>query len=199
MLVKGPQECAILYQIRLCYTKPDCTSICYEKWNNASSHMVHNMLYIYVKLLISAHDPDVSHKNTNFHFNLTNFNPTSIMFSKVLRDTDNTCPGTQSIYLEVTFNTSRPRQNGRHFSDNISNAFSSMKMFGFWSKFHWSLFPGVQLTKFQHWFRSWLGAEQATSHCLNQWWSVYWCIYTSLGLGELKQAYLVKLAWFLGH
>ena len=127
MLVKGPQECAILYQIRLCYTKPDCTSICYEKWNNASSHVVHNMLYIYVKLLISAHDPDVSHKNTNFHFNLTNFNPTSIMFSKVLRDTDNTCPGTQSIYLEVTFNTSRPRQNGRHFSDNISNAFLQWK------------------------------------------------------------------------
>ena len=37
-------------------------------------------------------------------------------------------------------------------------------------KFHWSLFLRVQLTIFQHWFRQWLGAEQATSHYLNQWW-----------------------------
>ena len=48
-----------------------------------------------------------------------------------------------------------------------------MKMFEFRSKFHWSLFPRVQLTIFQHWFRLWLGAVQATSHYLNQWWLVY--------------------------
>ena len=35
-------------------------------------------------------------------------------------------------------------------------------------KFHWNLFPGVQMTISQHWFRQWLGAEQATSHCLSQ-------------------------------
>ena len=29
-------------------------------------------------------------------------------------------------------------------------------------------FPGVQLTIRQHWFRQWLGAEQATGHYLNQ-------------------------------
>ena len=33
------------------------------------------------------------------------------------------------------------------------NAFSSMKMFEFQLKFHWNLFPRVQLTIFQHWFR----------------------------------------------
>ena len=33
------------------------------------------------------------------------------------------------------------------------NVFSSMKMFEFRLKFHWSLFPRVQLTIFQHWFR----------------------------------------------
>ena len=43
----------------------------------------------------------------------------------------------------------------------------------------------VQLTIFHHWFRWWLGAVQATSHCLNQWWLVYWRIYASLGLNEL--------------
>ena len=34
-----------------------------------------------------------------------------------------------------------------------SNAFSWMKMYWFWLKFHWTLFPRVQLTIFQHWFR----------------------------------------------
>ena len=32
-------------------------------------------------------------------------------------------------------------------------AFSWMKMFEFRLKFHWSLFPRIQLTLFQHWFR----------------------------------------------
>ena len=40
--------------------------------------------------------------------------------------------------------------------------------FVFWFEFHWSLFPRVQLTMSQHWFRKWLGAEQAASHYLNQ-------------------------------
>ena len=61
-----------------------------------------------------------------------------------------------------------------------------MKMFEFRLKFHWSLFPRVQLTIFQHWFREWLGAVQATSHYLNQWWLVYRRIYASFGLNELK-------------
>ena len=52
----------------------------------------------------------------------------------------------------------------------FSKAFSWMKMFEFGLKFHWSLFPRVQLAIFQHWFRQWLGAVQATSHYLNQWW-----------------------------
>ena len=35
----------------------------------------------------------------------------------------------------------------------ISDAFSWMKMIEFKFKFHWNLFPGVQLTINQHWFR----------------------------------------------
>ena len=67
----------------------------------------------------------------------------------------------------------------------FSNTFSWMKMNQFWLKFHLSLFLRVQLTIFQHCFIYWLGADQATSHYLNQWWLVYWCIYASLGLNEL--------------
>ena len=35
----------------------------------------------------------------------------------------------------------------------FSNAFSWIKNLVFWLKFHWRLFPGVQLTILQHWFR----------------------------------------------
>ena len=67
----------------------------------------------------------------------------------------------------------------------FSNAFSWKKLFEFRLGFHWSLFLRFELTIFQHWFRQWLGAGQATSHCLYQWWLVYWRIYASLGLNEL--------------
>ena len=52
----------------------------------------------------------------------------------------------------------------------FSDAFSWMASFVFWLKFHWSLFLRVQLAITQHWFRQWLGAEQVTSHYLNQCW-----------------------------
>ena len=39
------------------------------------------------------------------------------------------------------------------FQTTFSNAFSWIKMFKFRLIFHWSLFPRVQLTIFQHWFR----------------------------------------------
>ena len=39
------------------------------------------------------------------------------------------------------------------FQTTFLNAFSCKKMFEFWLKFHWRLFPRVQLTIFQHWFR----------------------------------------------
>ena len=41
----------------------------------------------------------------------------------------------------------------------FSNAFSWMKSFIYWWKFHWSLFLRVQLIITQYWFRSWHGTE----------------------------------------
>ena len=66
------------------------------------------------------------------------------------------------------------------------NAFSWMKMYDLRLKYQWNLCVGVQLTIFQHWFRKWLGADQATSHYLKQWWLIYWRMYVSLGLSELN-------------
>ena len=67
----------------------------------------------------------------------------------------------------------------------FSNAFSWMKMYEFRIKFHWSLFPRVQLMIFQHWSRWWLSAHQATSYYLNQWWIDYRHIYASLELNDI--------------
>ena len=39
------------------------------------------------------------------------------------------------------------------FQMTFSNAFSWMKTYEFQLRFHWSLFPGVQLPIVQHWFR----------------------------------------------
>ena len=115
-----------------------------------------------------------------------------------------TC-ATISSHDNQTLNTTKLRTKSRYFTNywniltywgrdelNISqttfaNVFSSVKMFEFWSKFHQSLFPRFQLTIFQHWFRLWLGAVQATGHYLNQWWLVYRRIYASLGLNELTR------------
>ena len=90
---------------------------------------------------------------------------------------------------------------GRHKMDAISqttfwSAFSWMKMYEFRLRFHWSLFLRVQLTIFQHWFRKWLGADQATSHYLKQWWLVYRRIYASLGLnGHSSHMYFHGSYW----
>ena len=72
------------------------------------------------------------------------------------------------------------------------NVFSWMKLHEFRLKFHWSLFLWVQLTIFQHWFRSWIDADQATSHYLNQWWLVYQRIYAWLCPDELKRIHPCK-------
>ena len=71
------------------------------------------------------------------------------------------------------------------FQTTFLDAFSWMKIHELQLIFHWALFLRVQLTIFQHWFRWWLGAGQATSHYLNQWWLDYQSIYASLGLNEL--------------
>ena len=69
----------------------------------------------------------------------------------------------------------------------FSNAFSWMKMFPLRLKCHCSLLPRVQLTIFQHWFRSDNGLAPSRRQAII--WindgSVYRRIYASLGLNEL--------------
>ena len=60
---------------------------------------------------------------------------------------------------------------------------------------HWNLFLRVTLSLFQHCFKWWLDANQATSHYLNQWCLGYWCIYASLSLNELTQFEWQIIVW----
>ena len=50
-----------------------------------------------------------------------------------------------NVFRIRCLNTFRPRQNGRHFPDDFSNAFSWMKMYTFWLIFHWILFARVPI------------------------------------------------------
>ena len=84
-------------------------------------------------------------------------------------------------FTHIETETKWPPFSRRHFQMH----FSWMKMYEFRLKFHRSLVLGVQLTIFQHWFRWWLGTDQATSHHLNPLCWVYRRIFTSFGLSEL--------------
>ena len=106
--------------------------------------------------------------------------------------TDIICYKWMGIFM---LNTLRPRQMDAISQTTFSNAFSWKKMFEFRLKFHWSLFPRVPLTISQQWFRSWPGAGHATSHCLKQCWLVYWRIYASPGLNELKKRIMWSQIW----
>ena len=90
-----------------------------------------------------------------------------------------------NIYYEVSWvNSSPPGQNGCHFTDDIWDAFSWMKNFASWLKFHWSFLLRVQLTITQHWFRLSLSVEWATSYYLNQCW-----------LSSLRHIFRTKGRW----
>ena len=63
-------------------------------------------------------------------------------------------------------NTLRPRQNGCHMADNILTLIFWKKIATFLLKSHWILFPRVELTMNQLWFRYWLGTKLAASNYL---------------------------------
>ena len=86
-----------------------------------------------------------------------------------------------------------------NFLTTFSNACSSMKMYDFLLRFHWSLFPGVQLTEFQHGFRWWLGAGQATIHYLNQWWLVFQSHIRVTRPQRVNRYFTIYFIWFLSR
>ena len=86
-----------------------------------------------------------------------------------------------STLNKFAINSISPRQDGCHFADDCFKCSFLNEMYEFRLKCHAGLL-GVQLTIFQHWFRKWLFAVQATSHYQNQWSLVNWRICTPFGL-----------------
>ena len=72
--------------------------------------------------------------------------------------------------IHVCINTLRPRQNGRHFPDDIYKCIFLIENVRISNTIWLKFLPKGQLTLIQIWFRLWFGAGQATSHYLKQWW-----------------------------
>ena len=76
----------------------------------------------------------------------------AVLHQRVLLTKRNYVPCAR-LSCHMYINTLRPRQNGRHFADEILKCISWIKMYELWLIFHWSLFRRVISTIFQHWFR----------------------------------------------
>ena len=83
-------------------------------------------------------------------------------------------------------NTLRLRQNGRHFTDNILKCIFLNENIWISLKISLKFVPEVQINNIPALVQIMLGTDQATSHYVEQWWLVYWGIYASLGLNELR-------------
>ena len=95
------------------------------------------------------------------------------------------------IFSTISFNTLRLRQNGRHFPDDIFKSIFLNENVSISIKISLKFVPKGQINNIPAMVQ--IVADQATSHYLNQWWLVYWRIYASLGLNELKMDVLLFL------
>ena len=110
-------------------------------------------------------------------------NPVKSIFHSVLLTLRT---GLSLHWLSQIINTLRLRQNGGHFPDDSFKCIFLNEKTWILNLISLNLVLSVQLTICQHWLRSWLGADQATSYNLNQWWNSFWCIYASPHLNELN-------------
>ena len=86
----------------------------------------------------------------------------------------------------ICFNTLRPKQNGGNFADDPFKCIFFNETVGILIKISLKFVPKGPINNIPALVQIMAcGANQATSHFLNQWWIVYWCIYASLGLNEL--------------
>ena len=71
-------------------------------------------------------------------------------FLEIFKSLDDNRPARFSLYPRDRFNSLRLSRNGRHFPDDIFKCIFLNKMYRLWLRFHWSLFPRVQLIIFEH-------------------------------------------------
>ena len=91
----------------------------------------------------------------------------------------------KGMWCRVTVNSLRLRQNGRHFPDNIFKCIFLNENVCISLKISLKFVPEVRISNIPALVQIMAWGRPATSHYLNQWWLIYWCIYASLGLNEL--------------
>ena len=87
-----------------------------------------------------------------------------------------------------SFNTLRPRPNFRHYTDNILECILLNECL---LKVSLKFVPQVRINNIRELAQIMAWRLPGDKHYLDQWWLVYWRIYTSLGLNELNLCGLV--------
>ena len=95
----------------------------------------------------------------------------------------------------ILFNTLRPRQIGCHFTDAIFKCIFLNENVWILIKISLRFVPNGQINNIPALVQIMVCHVPATSHYLNQWWLVYWCIYASLSLNEIGRYDLNVRCW----
>ena len=90
--------------------------------------------------------------------------------------------------IQGSINSLRPRLNRRPFADDIFKCIFLNENEWILPRISLKFVPKIRINNIPALVQIMAGADQATSHYLNQWWLVYWRIYASLGLNELKSS-----------
>ena len=90
------------------------------------------------------------------------------------------------------FNSLRPKQNGHHFADDIFKCIFLNENIWILLQISLKFVPEVRIKNIPALVQIMAWRRPSDKHYLNQWWLVYWCIYASLGLNELKYRKFVK-------
>ena len=101
-------------------------------------------------------------------------------------------------YAVVTLNTLRPRQNGRHFTDDIFKCIFLNWNIWILIKISLKFVPKGQINNIPAMVQL-LAPSRRQAIFFNQWWLVYRRIYASLGLNDLKEGPVkeanVSISW----
>ena len=86
----------------------------------------------------------------------------------------------------IFFNSRRPRQNGRHFADDIFKRIFLNENVWISFKISPKFVPQVQINNIPALVEIMAWRRLGESHYQNQWWLVYWHIYGSFDLNDLR-------------
>ena len=103
--------------------------------------------------------------------------------------------GIDCVLTQWLLNTLRPRQDGRHFPDDICKCISLNENVWISIKISLKFVPKGPLNNIPALFQIMACADQATSHYLNQWWSDYRGMYVSPN--ELRHSVKILLVWWI--